>query len=184
MDKIEIFQQRQGQIKEALEKKLVKIADLELSRIENEGSDVVCLVEDGQDKFVFKMFTNESDKNAFHSSLKFGQLAQKNDISVPEMIAYEENGQMLSFPWILWKRVDGVSLYKIESDEKKGEAAVLTGKELRKIHDVTVDGFGEWRGDDWSMIDIKKVLGFFEERLINLSTRLNENESLANTVLL
>lgn len=143
---------------------------INVTEIKRDDSSSVFKIENGDISYALKVFLNS--ENQFHTNIQFNQVALNNNIPTPKIKYSSIDGELLSAQWILWEWIDGNSLFNIESVSEKLNAAIKTGENLKKIHEIKIT--------PKPLYDSSKTLNFFSTRIQKLNKQGNnvftENE--------
>lgn len=111
----------------------------------------VYLIESGNNKVVLKVGTKSNVKVMWHETAYIATEAEmlkliggKTDIAMPEMLFYDESGEICDVPYFFMSYIDGKPLNDTEglTAEQYGNIKYEVGRLTRKITDILAQRFG------------------------------------------
>jgi fructosamine-3-kinase len=143
--------------------------EIDAKEVRGEDSNSVFRIDCGSSSYALKVFSDSNDTGQFYTNIIFNQLLLENNIPTPNIIQSSDDLDMLPAPYIVWEWFDGKPSCDIGSEKERHDIAVQTGRQLRKIHEIKIPGYGHPDiKNDWSGENIKSVIHFFVKRIQNL----------------
>lgn len=125
--------------------------ELKITALSGGFCSSVYLVESGKNKVVLKVGTENSVKVMWHETAYIATEAQmlkligeKTDIAMPEMLFYDESGEICDVPYFFMSFIDGKPLNDTEgiTAEQYADIKYEVGRLTRKITDMPAQRFG------------------------------------------
>lgn len=155
--------------------------ELKITALSGGFCSSVYLVESGKNKVVLKVGTENSVKVMWHETAYIATEAQmlkliggKTDIAMPEMLFYDESGEICDVPYFFMSFIDGKPLNDTEglTAEQYGNIKYEVGRLTRKITDMPARCFGIPnitdsfcnRNSDFVILLFEKLLADLEQK--------------------
>lgn len=147
------------------------VGKVTIKEIKGEDEKPVFRIDCGDSSYALKIFSDKGD-GQYYTNTIFNQLARENKISTPRIIHASDDCNLIPAPWILWEWFQGKPLCGFQSDAEKRSAAVKAGQLLRRLHEISVNGFGQPKPNGaWSESNVKGIINFFVNRINNLTEK-------------
>lgn len=154
----------------------------------------VYLIESGKNKVVLKVGTENSVKVMWHETAYIATEAQmlkligrKTDIAMPELLFYDESGEICDAPYFFMSFIDGKPLNDTEglTAEQYGNIKYEVGRLTRKITDIPAQRFGiPGIADSFCNRNSDFVILLFEKLLADLEQKGGALKSISHDELM
>lgn len=155
--------------------------EIKISALSGGFCSSVYLIESGKNKVVLKVGTENSVKVMWHETAYIATEAQmlkliggKTDIAMPELLFYDESGEICDVPYFFMSLIDGKPLNDTEgiTAEQYADIKYEVGRLTRKITDIPARRFGIPnitdsfcdRNSDFVILLFEKLLADLEEK--------------------
>jgi len=171
-----------NKIKDILERAGIETnSGVVIKEVKGEDANSVFRIDCNDSTYALKVFSDSVEGGQFYTNKVFNESAMKNGIPTPPIIYSSAERDLVPAPWIVWEWFSGEPSCEIEEENERKNVAIKTGAQLRKMHEITMPGFGRpSKENDWSSVDAKWTVDFFVKRIKNLiekgSKAFSENE--------